>query len=85
MRAVVAKIPMPLFSASLVKEVLDRTSRWLIELFVLQLGNIRAMHAFILTHGKDYTDHYRSTEKDRDNIEHEVLLLPESKNGFVKD
>ncbi|CAM6101060.1 unnamed protein product [Calypogeia fissa] len=38
-------------------------------------GNIREMHAFILKHRKDYSDHYRSTEKDRDNIEHEVGLF----------
>lgn len=41
------------------------------------LGNIRSMHTFIMTHGKDYSDRYRSTEKDRDVIEHEV-------NMFVK-
>lgn len=47
----------------------------LFESLLLQHGNIRQMHAFILKHRKDYTDTYRSTEKDRDNIEHEVLLF----------
>ncbi|KAL3688506.1 hypothetical protein R1sor_014815 [Riccia sorocarpa] len=36
------------------------------------LGNIRSMHTFIMAHGKDYADRYRSTEKDKDMIEHEV-------------
>lgn len=39
------------------------------------LGNIRAMHAFVMKHGKDYLNKNRSTEQDRDKIENEVGLF----------
>jgi hypothetical protein len=42
----------------------------------LQLGNIRAMHAFVMKHGKDYLNKNRSTEQDRDKIENEVKSVP---------
>jgi hypothetical protein len=39
------------------------------------LGNIRAMHSFVMKHGKDYLNKNRSTEQDRDKIENEVGLF----------
>eukprot|EP00850_Spirogloea_muscicola_P017687 SM000154S01422 [mRNA] locus=s154:270731:272748:- [translate_table: standard] len=39
------------------------------------LGNVRTMQAFIARHHKDYLDRQRSTEREKDDIEHEVGLF----------
>eukprot|EP00249_Psilotum_nudum_P012717 c23940_g1_i1 orf=317-1294(-) len=36
------------------------------------MKSINTLQTFVLTHRKDYVDRHRSTEQDRDNIEHEV-------------
>lgn len=38
----------------------------------LQLESIGELDQFLLKHRKDYTDLHRTTEKERDSIEHEV-------------
>lgn len=37
-----------------------------------QLESIGALEEFMLKHQKDYVDMYRTTDQERDNIEHEV-------------
>lgn len=39
------------------------------------LESIRTLQNFIVNHKKDYMDRHRTTEQDRDNIEHEVGAL----------
>lgn len=39
------------------------------------LESIRTLQIFIVNHKKDYMDRHRTTEQDRDNIEHEVGAL----------
>ncbi|KAJ7559189.1 hypothetical protein O6H91_04G073400 [Diphasiastrum complanatum] len=39
------------------------------------MKHIKTMHAFVLEHRKDYLDRQRSTDQDRDNIEHEFGLF----------
>ncbi|XP_017438606.1 syntaxin-81 isoform X2 [Vigna angularis] len=41
------------------------------------LESIGELDQFLLKHRKDYTDLHRTTEKERDSIEHEVLILSE--------
>eukprot|EP01018_Ginkgo_biloba_P009324 Gb_05891 [translate_table: standard] len=36
------------------------------------LESIQTLQDFVLNHRKDYTDQHRTTEQDRDNIEHEI-------------
>ena len=37
-----------------------------------QLESIGALEEFMLKHQKDYVDMYRTTDQERDDIEHEV-------------
>lgn len=37
-----------------------------------QLESIKELERFIVKHRKDYVDLHRTTEQERDNIEHEV-------------
>ncbi|KAH7293780.1 hypothetical protein KP509_28G042100 [Ceratopteris richardii] len=39
------------------------------------MKSINTLQSFVLARRKDYTDRHRSTEQDRDNIEHEVGLF----------
>ncbi|KAL8462941.1 hypothetical protein ACS0TY_033814 [Phlomoides rotata] len=39
------------------------------------LENIRALEQFLLKHKKDYVDAHRTTEQERDSIEHEVTVF----------
>ncbi|GLT35150.1 hypothetical protein SLA2020_096280 [Shorea laevis] len=39
------------------------------------LDSIRALEQFMLRHQKDYTDLHRTTEQERDSIEHEVIAF----------
>uniref|UniRef100_A0A0D9ZNE9 SNARE-complex protein Syntaxin-18 N-terminal domain-containing protein n=1 Tax=Oryza glumipatula TaxID=40148 RepID=A0A0D9ZNE9_9ORYZ len=39
------------------------------------LGSIRELEKFIVKHRKDYVDLHRTTEQERDNIEHEVSVF----------
>lgn len=39
------------------------------------LDSIRVLEEFLLKHKKDYVDLYRTTEQERDNIEHEVTIF----------
>lgn len=41
-------------------------------LILNQLESIGALEEFMLKHQKDYVDMYRTTDQERDNIEHEV-------------
>ncbi len=41
-------------------------------LLVYQLESIEALEQFMLKHRKDYVDLHRTTEQERDSIEHEV-------------
>nr|GMD54170.1 syntaxin-81-like isoform X1 [Ipomoea batatas] len=41
------------------------------------LESIGVLEEFLLKHKKDYVDLYRTTEQERDSIEHEVLILSE--------
>ncbi|KMZ56285.1 Syntaxin 81 [Zostera marina] len=62
MAAVLAKFIMhkPLHTSPFIKAALKT------------LENIEELNHFIVKHRKDYTDLHRSTEQERDNIEHEV-------------
>ncbi|XP_057868939.1 syntaxin-81 isoform X2 [Cryptomeria japonica] len=39
------------------------------------LESIRTLETFVLDHRKDYVDRHRTTEQDRDSIEHEVQVF----------
>jgi hypothetical protein len=39
---------------------------------MFQLESIKELERFIIKHKKDYRDLHRTTEQERDNIEHEV-------------
>lgn len=41
-------------------------------LFNVQLESIGALEQFLVKHKKDYVDLHRTTEQERDSIEHEV-------------
>lgn len=44
-------------------------------IFILfQLESIGALEQFLVEHKKDYVDLHRTTEQERDSIEHEVSL-----------
>eukprot|EP00897_Mesotaenium_endlicherianum_P003361 jgi/Mesen1/3052/ME000018S02367 len=61
-------------SAALIMRPSTSYSPFLMTAFEI-FGNIRTMQAFILQHQKDYLDRRRSTESEKDNIEHEVALF----------
>ncbi|KAG8644983.1 hypothetical protein MANES_10G019100v8 [Manihot esculenta] len=42
-----------------------------------ELESIGTLQQFIIKHRKDYVDLHRTTEQERDSIEHEVLILSE--------
>eukprot|EP00252_Welwitschia_mirabilis_P017214 TRINITY_DN3818_c0_g1_i2.p1 TRINITY_DN3818_c0_g1~~TRINITY_DN3818_c0_g1_i2.p1 ORF type:complete len:314 (-),score=59.99 TRINITY_DN3818_c0_g1_i2:94-1035(-) len=46
-----------------------------IQMALKTLESIQTLHEFIVTHKKDYVDQHRTTERDRDTIEHEVLVF----------
>lgn len=41
-------------------------------LLIFKLKSIEALEQFMLKHRKDYVDLHRTTEQERDSIEHEV-------------
>ena len=44
--------------------------------FICQLESIGALEQFLMKHRKDYIDPHRTTEQERDSIEHEVRFEP---------
>ncbi|XP_010247837.1 PREDICTED: syntaxin-81-like isoform X2 [Nelumbo nucifera] len=47
------------------------------------LESIKTLEQFILKHRKDYVDPHRTTEQERDSIEHEVLILSEKLHSIT--
>lgn len=47
-------------------------SLFCLHLFSMQLESIEALEQFMRKHRKDYVDPLRTTEQERDSIEHEV-------------
>lgn len=62
-----------LTSSLIMPRVLQRSS--FMNAAIETMRSIDMLHKFVLTHQKDYIDRHRSTEQDRDNIEHEVGLF----------
>ena len=52
-------------------------------LFICQLESIGALDQFLTKHKKDYVDLHRTTEQERDSIEHEVSPETYSLQVFV--
>lgn len=42
--------------------------------FISQLESIGALEQFLMRHKKDYVELHRTTEQERDSIEHEVKI-----------
>ena len=53
-------------------------------LLVYQLESIEALEQFMLKHRKDYVDLHRTTEQERDSIEHEVSYQTYSQKHLAK-
>ena len=49
---------------------------------ICQLESIRTLEQFIIKHRKDYVDMRRTTEQERDSIEHEVSSGIKSSRGL---
>lgn len=45
-----------------------------IKILICQLESIGALEQFLMKHKKDYVDLHRTTEQERDSIEHEVRV-----------
>ena len=53
-------------------------------LFIYKLESIEALEQFMLKHRKDYVDLHRTTEQERDSIEHEVSSQTYSQKPLFK-
>lgn len=62
-----------LTNSLIMPRVLQRSS--FMNAAVETMKSISTLHNFVLTRQKDYTDRHRSTEQDRDSIEHEVGMF----------
>ncbi|KAH9329173.1 hypothetical protein KI387_001281, partial [Taxus chinensis] len=61
-------------SASMILRRPQRKSQF-IKAALKTLESIRTLETFVLNHRKDYVDRHRTTEQDRDTIEHEVQVF----------